>query len=255
MAVSSLLEVLQVSENQAQKALAANTAIFQLESALSASLTVDTTDAFSPGDDVIIPYNNTSDLSDRSAVRAIYIIADNNASANFDLIHPDVSHLFILENQSSFNCTIKTLAGTGATLAPAAYAMCYCDGTDVVSIPLDGGVTNPDPYDLLVSFAAVPTTDEIVEVIPIVRDVDFPANFAGSVGTIEINPTASFTLSIQDDAVEIGTIQISTGGAFTFATTGGTAKTVATGSILTAVGPTTVDATAANCVATLIGTT
>lgn len=119
---------------------------------------------------------------------------------------------------------------------------------------LPGGGSGNSYYDVQGGFAATPTSSEIVTTAAIVRGLNIPANMSGSGGTISTNPTSSMVLSVKDDGTEIGTITISTGGAFTFATTSGTAKTVAAGSILTVVGPGTADATAAGCAFTILGT-
>jgi outer membrane lipoprotein-sorting protein len=86
-----------------------------------------------------------------------------------------------------------------------------------------------------------------------VRDVTLPANMTGSVGDIVTNPTASMTISVKDDGVDVGTVVIATDGSFTFTTTGGTSKIIAAGSIVTIVAPSTADATAANASVTLLG--
>lgn len=83
-----------------------------------------------------------------------------------------------------------------------------------------------------------------------------PANFAtpsarGSCGT---NPTASYALDVQQNGTTIGTITISDAGAFTFATAGGTAKTVAAGDTIKIVAPAIADATVANVAITIRGT-
>lgn len=117
-----------------------------------------------------------------------------------------------------------------------------------------GGFGGPMPYDIRLGFGATPTANQVVEAILIVRDVTFPADFAGSLGSIGTAPAASLTLSVQDDGVEIGSITIGTDGAFAFVTTGSTTQTVATGSLLTVVSPGTPDAIAANAILTLMGT-
>jgi len=108
-------------------------------------------------------------------------------------------------------------------------------------------------YDVSSGFEATPTTSQILEKIMIARTLVFPANFVGSIGNIDTNPTASFAIDVQDDGVSIGTITIGTGGAFTFVTAGGTAQTVAAGSALSFIGPVTADATAASAIWTLLG--
>ena len=115
-------------------------------------------------------------------------------------------------------------------------------------------IISKTPYDIRGGFSSTPTSSQVLDTIPIVRSVTFSADFAGSVGQIETNPTSDMEISVQDDAVEIGTITIaSADGAFTFATDGGTAKVVAAGSILSFVAPSSADATAANAVWTILG--
>lgn len=108
-------------------------------------------------------------------------------------------------------------------------------------------------YDIRLGFTSTPLANEVLDTVALPREITFPAGLAGSVGSIAVNPTASFVVSVQDDGVEIGTITISTAGAFTFATTGGTAQVVAAGSLLTFVAPDPADATAANAVMTIAG--
>lgn len=114
-------------------------------------------------------------------------------------------------------------------------------------------LSSEGPYDIRISFGETPIADEIIDTIPIVREISFPANFSGSVGIIGANPTSTLVLDVKDDGTTIGTISISTTGVFTFATVGGTAKVVAAGSFLTIVAPATPDATAANMQVTFSG--
>lgn len=114
-------------------------------------------------------------------------------------------------------------------------------------------ITGALPYDIRLGFNSVPTTDQIIDTIPIVRDWTLPANMSGSVGYIDVDPTATFVLDLKDDGTTIGTISISTLGVFTFATTSGTEKVIAAGSLLTFVAPTVVDATANRASITLKG--
>jgi hypothetical protein len=108
-------------------------------------------------------------------------------------------------------------------------------------------------YDIRGGFSSIPTSSQILDTIPIVRDLDFAAAFAGSIGQIAINPTATFVIDVLDDGTVIGTISISTTGVFTFATTSGTAKVVLAGSILEFRAPATADATANRATWTLKG--
>src|SRR6185312_5912361 len=74
----------------------------------------------------------------------------------------------------------------------------------------------------------------------------FPANFAGSGGSVGTNPTSSAVFTVQKNGSTIGTITISTGGAFTFATTGGSSKTVAKDDRIAIVAPSPQDSTLAD---------
>lgn len=108
-------------------------------------------------------------------------------------------------------------------------------------------------YDIRFGFSSTPTSGQVIDTIMIVREITFPADFAGSLGLAGTNPTASFSLSVKDGGVEIGTVMIGTGGSFTFATTGGVERVVVAGSVLTIEAPGTVDATVADVTATLLG--
>lgn len=116
-----------------------------------------------------------------------------------------------------------------------------------------GGGSGTGAYDMRFGFAATPTSSQVIDTVMAVRDIDLPANLAGSLGRVGTNPTASFVMNLKDDGTTIGTITVSTSGVFTFATTSGTAKTIATGSVVTLEAPATADATVANLTMTLLG--
>lgn len=107
-------------------------------------------------------------------------------------------------------------------------------------------------YDMRFGFIATPTTNQILDTVQIVRELTLPADMAGSIAKVGVNPTATFVMDLKDDGVTIGSISISTSGVATFTTTSGTAKTIAVGSQLTLVAPSTVDATVAQMSITLL---
>ena len=110
-----------------------------------------------------------------------------------------------------------------------------------------------EAYDIPGGFAAEPSISTPFTRVPIVRGVFFDADFAGSGGVVTTAPAAAYAIDVQDDSVSIGTISVSTGGAVTFTTAGGTAKTVAAGSILDFVSPGALDGTIAGLSAVLKG--
>ena len=83
----------------------------------------------------------------------------------------------------------------------------------------------------------------------------FAANFSGSYGTVGTNPTtASITYTVLYDGSQIGTVAVSSAGAFTFATDGGTTKALAAGHRVTITAPSPADATCADVGITLVAT-
>lgn len=111
------------------------------------------------------------------------------------------------------------------------------------------------PYDVPLSVSGTPDAGALIGKVMAVRDIAFPANFSGSAGHVGTNPDATFAIDVQDDGVSIGTISIATGGTFTFTTTSGTAKTVASGSRIEFYAPSDspAEATVADIAATLKG--
>jgi hypothetical protein len=101
-------------------------------------------------------------------------------------------------------------------------------------------------------FTTTPTASEVLLIHALPANVTFPDNFAGSVGHIETNPTSSFVMNVQVNGSSVGTITVSTGGAFTFNTAGG-AVSLVVGDRLKIVAPATPDATAALASFTLVG--
>jgi hypothetical protein len=84
-------------------------------------------------------------------------------------------------------------------------------------------------------------------------EVLFPIDWDGADGEVQTAPASSFTISIKKNDVEVGTVEISTAGAFTFDTTGGTTVTFTAGDKLTFIGPDSIG-TAADFTMTLEGT-
>lgn len=103
-------------------------------------------------------------------------------------------------------------------------------------------------YDLGLYIPGVPSGggSSILQKIMVPRNITFPADFAGAFGHVTTAPDDPWIVDVQDDGVSIGTITVDTGGTFTFATAGGTAKSIIAGSRLEFVEPVTPDASIAN---------
>ena len=110
-------------------------------------------------------------------------------------------------------------------------------------------------------FTSAPSSSEVLLLHIATEAFTFPANFASpsSKGAVGSNPAGSFVLDVQRQVnatgsfSSIGTITISTGGAFTFATVSGTSKSVAVNDVIKIVGPSSADASIANAAITLVG--
>lgn len=108
------------------------------------------------------------------------------------------------------------------------------------------------PYDLGLFFPGKPTASQLLASITAVRAFSFAANFAGSVASCGVAPTASTSVSITKNGTAIGTITFAAGA--TTATFTGSAVSFAIGDVLGFLGAATADATFANFSATLTGT-
>jgi len=100
-------------------------------------------------------------------------------------------------------------------------------------------------------FTTALSSSEVVLLHTVDTAMTLADDFAGSVGDVGTNPAATFTMDVQKNGVSIGSIAISTGGVFTFATTGGAAA-FDVGDQLKVVGPAVVG-TAANVSVTFKG--
>jgi hypothetical protein len=255
MPVSPHLELLEISESQAAKATAANTAVQAIEKALADMRDQDTSAAVSAGHNITLPYAS-GDLGDKSALRFIVLRLLAGAAASFNVIHPTKKHLFVVVNNTSQTATIKCSGQPGVAVGAGNTSLIYCTGTDCISIPLvaAGGGLLAQTRELNFSYYGSPPSSVEMGKVVSANPITFPANFVGSRGFVETNPAAAYDIDVQDDGVSIGTISISTAGAFSFATAGGTDKVVAAGSVITLVSDSVPDASLTEIFVALTGT-
>jgi len=128
------------------------------------------------------------------------------------------------------------------------------DGDNNVSAYTDppGGTTGP--YDVVASYVGKPGAAALVLILTMVRAVSFAANFSGSRGTLSANPAAAATYTVKKNGSSIGTVAVSTGGVFTFATSGGAVQSFAIGDRMTVEAPSPADTTLADVGLTFAGT-
>lgn len=127
----------------------------------------------------------------------------------------------------------------------------------------DTGLTGPqgiqgpigpagNAYAVPTYFLATPGPGEIIGLHVFAETVEFPDDFAGAYGSVEINPAATFAVTVLKNGGSVGTISVSTSGVFTFTTSGGSV-TYAPGDVMRIVCQTPADASVANLAATLKG--
>ncbi len=142
-------------------------------------------------------------------------------------------------------------AATNLTVYQNQGVIIFTDGTNYFT---SRGACSPQPYDVVFSLGGKPPANTTYPLLTFSRAVTFPGNFAGAVGSVGANPTATASYTILKNGVSVGTISISTGGVFTFTSTGGTAVSFAIGDRLTISTPTAQDATLSDVAVTLAGT-
>ncbi len=147
------------------------------------------------------------------------------------------------------------IGGVWVKIMPATGWKLYVQSSYSEVVYNGGWSPTSENYDIVTRFSGTPTAGEIIWFESISRGEKISADFAGSSGSVGLNPTASFSIDVQDDGVSIGTITVTTTGQVAFASIGGLAVDIAAGSRLTLVAPAPADATIADIAITIIGTT
>jgi hypothetical protein len=245
--MSNNLGLAQIAPAQSAKYATSNTADGQIAAALTEVLSLEVDNA------------NAATLTGEQFRRHFFVDIDPDTTppdAAVTISVPAIKRgLFAVRNNTAQTVTV-TVSGQSLTapeIAAGEAALLSCDGSDVGAE--GGGDTGSVtfPYDFGFVKAATPTSSEVIGKVVIRRDVTLPADFAGAFGHVDTNPTAQFDIDVTKNGSSIGTISISTGGTFTFTTSGGTAKSIAAGSVIRFVAPASTDATVAGIAATLVG--
>lgn len=234
MSVSAILELLQVTETQSEKMTAFNTVMEQMEKIMADTYTVST---ITGETNYTLPYDNTSDLSDRRALRFIRLMLVGSADATFNVLHPRNKHMFFVRNDTT---QIARFDAGGATVdvQPGSGQVLYCDGNDFFLLLND---TARSAADFSIQYWGKPAASEILADMLVARQTFLLDDFAGARGIAGVAPAVSpYVIDVLVNASVVGTVSI-TGSTFTFATTGG-AVTVDPGERLILRAPATEDA-------------
>lgn len=111
---------------------------------------------------------------------------------------------------------------------------------------------NPSRISFGFFFPGTPAGDQLIAKTIFARSLTFAANFSTAFGDVGTNPTSTFVVTLSLNGADVGTATISTGGAFTFASTGGVAIAAQAGDVLELEAQSSTDATIADIGLTLV---
>jgi hypothetical protein len=177
-------------------------------------------------------------------------------TADAGVIVPDNREPYFLHNATTggFAMTVRMAAGAGVVVdaSPDDTAIAYCDGTDVVAIGAGHEEGTELPCDPAMFLPGTRGSGALMAQIVFPRTATFPAAFAGSQAYAQVPATASTTLDVQHNEVNIGSITFGAGsGTASFSLAADT--TFAPGDRLAIVNQDPADATLADLSITLKG--
>lgn len=274
--MSDNLGLSQVAENQDNKETTLNTQAGQLDAALTDIVEISVTGASSP-----------VALSSADSVRRMVLkFTGTHPGGTLNYTVPTNKKLYVVWNSGTGGAiTLKTVSGSGVSVANDTVAVLFCDGTNVVSIveptasitSLDDiGDVNIDeyiaehhqlvwddasqewvnlaiPYELGIFIPGVVDDNTRVFGFVFTRSVDFPSGLTGSEGHAFAAPAADDTWDIKKNGSKIGEVNFEAPYnevSFTF----GSAQSFADGDRLEIVSGYPADDTLADVALTLKGT-
>lgn len=111
------------------------------------------------------------------------------------------------------------------------------------------GRTSQSKVRMATFATTAPAVSEVLSLFVVDSAATIPANFSGSVLKVGTPPDSTFTLSVQRNGTQIGTVTVSTNGTADFECS---QVTLASSDIISVVAPATADTTIANLAMTLI---
>lgn len=125
--------------------------------------------------------------------------------------------------------------------------------SSIITGQLSGKLTLFEPYDFGFYFSGLPEPLDILGRVVFVRNMQVLNNFDGSSGSVRVNPSQQYDISVQKNNVEFGTISIATDGTFTFSTIGLDPIVMSVGDIVTFIAPNLSDLTIDDISASITG--
>jgi hypothetical protein len=187
-----------IAENQAQKYLAANTQIDEIDLFLT--------------DDETLPVTATNAFTVSSLQfqrNHKYLLTAAGITASSVVTFPAIKRgLFLAQNTSGFDATLQ-IAGqplTAPVLANDAARLFECDGVNVTSIKLDV------PYDVAAQFGGIPPAGSTVFMrVTSSETYRLLAGLPGSQVYCLVTPSASTVFDLKKNGTSIGSVSIAGG--------------------------------------------
>lgn len=237
MSVSNNLELVQPTDTQTNKMAVVSTALSQLERAVSDVLELDVT----AGGNFELPYDDTDDLSDRTALRMVYLHIVGTPSSAVTVYHPDKRHLFYVQNSTDMAVTVRTVTHNGFVIGAGNGNVLLATETEMLRLL---GSQSSIHKDFVVNYWGRPGPAERLATLLVNRPCRIPTSWNGSVGRCGVNPTVEQTIVVSSNGTPIINITVSTAGVFSFARASGSGPILLNvGDVLTFDAPATMDAT------------
>jgi len=193
------LAIAHILQSQAQKEVTANATLDALDQAIAGLLEVD------------VSAGGTITADTAAALKCKMLRLTGTLAAAAELVVPDNRKPYFLHNATAggFTVTVRTAAGLGVSVgsSPDNTAVVYCDGRDVLAI----SSIVAGPYDPAMFIRGTHASGALMAQIVFPRTATFPAGFAGSQAYAQVPATASTTLDVQQNDVNIGSITFGAG--------------------------------------------
>lgn len=248
MSTSAILGITEIAQNQANRYITLANLLAALEQAANRKFTK------------AVAGTGPVTLTQTEVTRNVYLeLTVGTSSDAFNVVYPDVvdvinsaERIFVVKNSTLFDATVKaTSAGTTVVIRAGGVAWIQQSGVNMTRLTYyDGGTTAP--YDIGCFVPGLPDAGVTCLTFVATRAITFADDFLGSRGFVGVNPTATAAFDILRNGSSIGSISISTGGAFTFNTTGA-GVSLAVGDRISLTTPSPQDTTLSNVSITLFG--
>lgn len=174
----------------------------------------------------------------------------------FTMTVDNTARFFLVRNGTNQTCTVDMGTSPSDTVVILSQQMTAIINTGDELIDILTFNAGPQTiYDVGFYFPGTPISSELMWQFVASRDFQMQSDFQDSEGFILTNPTSSFVMDVDKNGSALGTITVSTGGAFTFAMSGSPTEALdfVSGDRISVTGPAVADATAASISVTFRG--